>query len=67
MNNRTWKIRDKLPNGSWGPEREVTLAQYRAEVDAASKRALAIYRANAEAQRLYAAGRTRAGNDISGI
>ncbi len=44
---QTWKIRDQLPNGKWGPEREVTLAQYRAELDAAHQRALAIHRANA--------------------
>jgi hypothetical protein len=43
---RTWKIRDQLPTGAWGPEREVTLAQYRAEVDAATSRARAIHQAN---------------------
>ena len=43
---RTWKIRDQLPTGEWGSEREVTLAQYRAEIDAAGARALAIHQAN---------------------
>lgn len=40
---RTWKIRDQQPDGSWGPEREVTLAQYRAEVEAAKAKAAAIF------------------------
>lgn len=44
---RTWKIRDHMPDGSWGHEREVTLAQYRAEIDAAKKRALEIFKRNA--------------------
>jgi hypothetical protein len=47
MAERTWKIRDGQPDGSWGPEREVTLAQYRAEIAAAAEHALAIHRANA--------------------
>ena len=47
MADRTWKIRDQLPNGKWGPEREVTLAQYKAEVQAKSKKAMAIFKANA--------------------
>lgn len=38
---QTWKIRDQMPDGSWGPEREVTLEQYKAEMAAASKRATA--------------------------
>ena len=42
----TWKVRNQLPDGSWGPEREVTLAQYRAEIDAAKVHAIEIYRAN---------------------
>jgi len=46
---RTWKIRDQLPTGEWGSEREVTLAQYRAEIDAANARALAIHQANVAA------------------
>lgn len=44
---RTWKIRDQLPNGQWGPYREVTLAQYRAEIEAAKRKAEAIHAANA--------------------
>jgi hypothetical protein len=47
MSDRTWKIRDQMPDGSWGPEREVTLAQYKAEIAAASTRAMAIFKANA--------------------
>ena len=49
MTERTWKIRNQLPDGTWGPEREVTLAQYRAEGDAAVKWALQVYRANRKA------------------
>lgn len=48
MNERTWKIRDQMPNGTWSAEREVTLAQYRAELVAAHLRAIHAYRANAE-------------------
>jgi hypothetical protein len=48
MTERTWKIHDQMPDGSLGPEREVTLAQYRAELDANKAKAIAIYRANAE-------------------
>jgi hypothetical protein len=45
----TWKIRDQLPNGKWGPEREVTLDQYKAEVAAKSAAARAIFANNANA------------------
>ena len=48
MSERTWKIRDQLPNGKWGPEREVTLEQYRAEIAAAAKRAKEIFKRDAE-------------------
>lgn len=44
---RTWKIRDQMPDGKWGPEREVTMAQYRAEIETAKQRATAIYQAAA--------------------
>jgi hypothetical protein len=37
---QTFQIRDALPSGKLGPERTVTLAQYRAEMDAAKARAL---------------------------
>lgn len=47
LTERTWQIRDQMPDGSWSAERTVTLAQYRAEVDAAKVRALAIFRINA--------------------
>jgi hypothetical protein len=47
---RTWKIRTwDCDQRALGPEREITLAQYRAEVDAANAKALAIYKANVEA------------------
>jgi hypothetical protein len=46
---RTWKIRDQQPDGSWGPEREVTLEQYKAEIAAAADRAKSIFKRNAEA------------------
>lgn len=46
---RTWKIRDQQPDGSWGPEREVTLAQYKAEIAAASQRAMEMFRIAREA------------------
>jgi hypothetical protein len=46
MTARTWKIRDQLPDGSWGPECEVTLAQYLAEVKAKAARAMEIHRQN---------------------
>jgi len=48
MANRTWKIRDQMPNGSWGPEREVTLEQYRAEIEAAKARAVEAFRRDAQ-------------------
>jgi hypothetical protein len=40
---RTWKIRDQQPDGSWGPEREVTLEQYKGEIAAAATRAKEIF------------------------
>lgn len=46
MTERTWKIRDQLPTGEWGPEYEVTLAQYLAKVKTDSAKAMEIYRAN---------------------
>jgi hypothetical protein len=46
---KTWKIRDQLPNGKWGPEREVTLAQYRQEIEARKAKAIDIFRANVQA------------------
>lgn len=45
---RTWKIRDQLPNGKWGPEREVTLEQYRAEIAARAQKAREIFKREAE-------------------
>ena len=54
MTNKTWKIRDQLPTGKWGLEREVTLAQYKDEIAAASAKAKAIY---AEARLRVAEGR----------
>lgn len=47
----TWIIRDQQPDGSWGPEREVTLDQYRAEINAASRRAREVFEAAAAAVR----------------
>ena len=44
MTDRTWKIRDQMPDGSWGPEREVTLEQFKAENAAKAKRAVEIFR-----------------------
>jgi hypothetical protein len=45
--NRTWKIRTwDCEKRELGPERELTLAQYRAEVDAANVVARAKYRAS---------------------
>jgi hypothetical protein len=41
---RTWKIRDQQPNGSWGPEREVTLEQYLAEIRQRADQAVAIFK-----------------------
>ncbi len=46
MAQRTWKIRSQLPNGEWGPEREVTLAQYLVEHEAACQRAKAKFHAD---------------------
>lgn len=51
MTERTWQIRDQLPNGKWGPYREVTLAQYRSEIEAAKAKASAIFKADAETAR----------------
>ena len=34
---QTFKIRTRLPSGKWGPERKVTIAQYRAEMDEAKR------------------------------
>lgn len=48
MSAKTWKIRDQLPSGKWGPEREVTLEQFKTENAAKAKAALAIFRADAE-------------------
>lgn len=42
---KTWAIRDQMPDGSWGPERTVTLAQYRAEIEDRSAAAMRIFRA----------------------
>ena len=41
---QTWKIRSQLPTGKWGPERTVTLVQYRAELDAAKAHAAAEFK-----------------------
>jgi hypothetical protein len=46
MTDRTWKIRDQLSDGSWGPEREVTLAQFKADNEAKKTIALAKFKAN---------------------
>jgi hypothetical protein len=43
---KTWTIRDQMPNGSWGPAREVTLAEFLAEHKAKSQIALQKHRAN---------------------
>jgi hypothetical protein len=44
---KTWKIQTwDCAKQSFGPEREVTLAQYRAEIDAATVKARAIHAAN---------------------
>jgi hypothetical protein len=49
MTDKTWKIRTwDCASQSYGPEREVTLAQYRAEISAANRLARAIYKANCE-------------------
>lgn len=44
---RTWKIRDQLPDGKWGPEYEVTLAEYRAKIENAKAHAETIFKAGA--------------------
>lgn len=49
MTERTWKIRDQLPNGKWGPEREVTLARYKAEIAAREETAKKIFAGGARA------------------
>ena len=46
---RTWKIRDQMPDGSWGPEREVTLEQFLTESKAKSEKAREIFRASVSA------------------
>jgi hypothetical protein len=46
MSARTWEIRDQLPDGSWSDKRTVTLAQYRAEIEAAKERAMIAFRAS---------------------
>ena len=49
MAERTWKIRDQMPDGSWGPEYSVTLAQYLAKNRASCDAARAIHAANVKA------------------
>lgn len=44
---KTWKIRDQMPDGSWGPEREVTLEQFLAESRRKAQQAKAAFAANA--------------------
>jgi hypothetical protein len=51
MTERTWRIQDQLPNGEWGPEYEVTLAEYLAKTKAAQAKAMAIFKSNVEATR----------------
>lgn len=48
MLERTWQIRDQLPNGQWSKPRTVTLAQFKAESARKAKEALSIFRANVE-------------------
>lgn len=48
MAERAWKIRDQMADGSWGPEYEVTLEQYKAKVKADSAKAMAAFRAAAK-------------------
>jgi hypothetical protein len=43
---RTWEVRDMRADGTCGPPRQITLAAYQAEIEAAVARAVAIYRAN---------------------
>jgi hypothetical protein len=43
MREKTWTIRDQMPDGSWGPEREVTLAQYLAETRQRADHAKAVF------------------------
>ena len=49
MSAKTWKIRDQLPSGKWGPEREVTLEQFRADNASKAKAGTVIFRASVEA------------------
>lgn len=51
MTTKTWTIRDQMPDGSWGPEREVTLAQFLAETKAKQTRAVEIFKRNAKTVR----------------
>ncbi len=44
---RTWKIRDQLPNGKWGEEYEVTLAEYRAKIEDAKAHAETVFKVGA--------------------
>jgi hypothetical protein len=46
MTTRTWKIRDQMPDGSWGPEYTVTLEQFLAANRAKADAAKAIHAAN---------------------
>jgi hypothetical protein len=45
---RTWTVRDMRADGTCGPPRQITLAAYQAEIEAAVARAVAMYRANIE-------------------
>ncbi len=45
---RTWKIRDQMPDGKWGPEREVTIEQFLADNAAKAAAAREIFRRNSE-------------------
>ena len=45
---KTWEIRDQLPNGTWSEPRTVTLEQFKAESARKAKAALAVFRASVE-------------------
>lgn len=41
---RKWTIRDQMPDGTWGPERSVTLAEF--QTDHKAKTTIALARFN---------------------
>jgi hypothetical protein len=49
MREQTWTIKDQMPDGSWGPERQVTLAQFLAETRHRADHAKAVFAKEAAA------------------